>query len=560
MVPEFLFDAFRNALVSLGIEEKEIDEKLRFEEPRNEAFGDFATSVALSFAKELKSNPRTIAEKIVNNLKYDPELIEKISIDGPGFINIKLTKKFFVTELERILNEGEIYGKLEKGAGKRVNVEYVSANPTGLLHLGHGRNACIGDSIANLYSWLGYEVTREYYFNNAGRQMQNLARSIFARYRQLLGDVDYPFPEDGYFGDYIKEIATEIVEKFRNKFADENEENLDFCKKYGENWCFEKIRATLDKLNIHHDVFYNEDSLYTEGKVDEVIRLLREKGLVYEKDGAVWLALTKLGLSEDRVIVKSTGEATYRLPDIAYHREKFLRGFDLIVDVFGSDHIATVPDVIAGLKALGFDTNKVKVVFHQFVTLMENGVQVKMSKRSGKSYTLDELISEVGADVVRFFFLMRSVSTHLEFDLGLAREQSEKNPVFYLQYAHARLCSILDTAKERGIELEGLINATISQNSTAIAECLTMPQEIKLIKLQRRFPEVIEVAAEKFEPQILADYLYDVATAFHTFYHDCRIIGSPEPILSTRLKLAKVTQRILRNGLAILGVSAPTRM
>ncbi len=303
-------------------------------------------------------------------------------------------------------------------------------------------------------------------------------------------------------------------------------------------------------MNIHHDVFFNEDSLYKDGKIEDVINILREKGLVYDKDGAIWLALSKLGLSEDRVIVKSTGEPTYRLPDIAYHREKFLRNFDLIVDVLGSDHIATVPDVLAGLKALGFDTSKVKVVFHQFVTLTENGVQVKMSKRSGRSYTLDELIDEVGADVVRFFFVMRSVSSHLEFDLNLAREQSEKNPVFYLQYAHARICSIFDTAKERGIEF----------NPKVTTECISKPEEINLIKLQRRFPEVVEVSAEKFEPQILADYLYDVATAFHTFYHECRIIGSEEPILSARFKLAKVTQRILRNGLKILGVSAPTRM
>jgi arginyl-tRNA synthetase len=290
--------------------------------------------------------------------------------------------------------------------------------------------------------------------------------------------------------------------------------------------------------------------LYHNKKIDEVIAIFRERNLVYEKDGALWLALTKLGLNEDRVIVKSTGEPTYRLPDIAYHREKFLRGYDLIIDIFGADHIATVPDVLAGIRALGFDDKKVKVVIHQFVTLMENGVQVKMSKRSGRSYTLDELIEEVGPDVVRFFFLMRSVSSHLEFDLNLAREHSEKNPVFYLQYAYARICSIFDTAKERNIKFD--------ENSPT--DCLNLPQEINLIKLQRMFPKIIETAALKFEPQILSDYLYDIATAFHTFYHDCRIIGSPEPILSARYKLARVTQRILKNGLTILGVDAPERM
>lgn len=548
MVPDFIITAFLNAFKTLGL--SSYSEKIRFEQPKNEQFGDLATSVALSLSKELKRNPREIAQDIVDNLSFDNNLVEKISIDGPGFINLKLSNNFFTQELEKIFSLGEDFGRSAKGFGKKVNVEYVSANPTGLLHLGHGRNACIGDSIANLYAWLGYEVTREYYFNNAGKQMQNLARSIYARYRQLLGEENYPFPEDGYHGEYIKEIAAEIIEKYGTTYAAETSENIDFCKKYGENWCFEKIRSTLEKLNIRHDVFFNEDSLYTSGKINEVVNILREKGLIYEKDGATWFALTKLGLSEDRVVIKSTGEPTYRLPDIAYHREKFSRGFDLIIDILGSDHIATVPDVLAGLKALGFDTSKVKVVFHQFVTLMENGVQVKMSKRSGRSYTLDELIEEVGADVVRFFFVMRSVSTHLEFDLNLAREQSEKNPVYYLQYAHARICSIFDTAKERGIVFDESVDPT----------CLNLPQEINLIKLQRRFPEVIEVAAEKFEPQILADYLYDLATAFHTFYHDCRIIGSEEPILSARFKLAKVTQRILRNGLNILGISAPSRM
>jgi len=547
MVPKFIVDEFTKALQAIGINDTS---KLRFEEPKNQDFGDYATSVALILSKELRKNPREIANSIVEKLNFDNKLVEKVTIDGPGFINIKFTSYFYGQELEKIYQLGDDFGKSNLGKGLRANVEYVSANPTGLLHLGHGRNACIGDSIANLYSWLGYEVTREYYFNNAGKQMTNLARSIYARYRQLLGEADFPFPEDGYFGDYIKDIAQELIEKYGNSLIPETPENLEICKKFGEEWCFDKIRKTLAKLKIFHDTFYNEDSLYHNKKIDEVIAIFREKNLVYEKDGALWLALTKLGLNEDRVIVKSTGEPTYRLPDIAYHREKFLRGYDLIIDIFGADHIATVPDVLAGIRALGFDDKKVKVVIHQFVTLMENGVQVKMSKRSGRSYTLDELIEEVGPDVVRFFFLMRSVSSHLEFDLNLAREHSEKNPVFYLQYAYARICSIFDTAKERNIKFD--------ENSPT--DCLNLPQEINLIKLQRMFPKIIETAALKFEPQILSDYLYDIATAFHTFYHDCRIIGSPEPILSARCKLARVTQRILKNGLTILGVDAPERM
>lgn len=547
MVPDFILTEFENAIKKIGLKDCS---KLRFEAPKNPDFGDYATNIAMIVTKDLKKNPREIAQKIIELVDFDKQIVERITIDGPGFINIKLSNLFFAQELEKMYQFGEEYGKSFLGKGLRANVEYVSANPTGLLHLGHGRNACIGDSIANLYSWLGYDVTREYYFNNAGKQMTNLARSIYARYRHLLGEEEYPFPEDGYFGEYIKEIANELVQKYGNSLVPETNENLEICKKFGEEWCFNKIRKTLSNLNIFHDVFYNEDSLYHNGKIDEVIKIFREKELVYEKDGALWLSLTKLGLKEDRVIVKSTGEPTYRLPDIAYHREKFLRGFDLIIDIFGADHIATVPDVLAGIRALGFDDKKVKVVIHQFVTLMENGVQVKMSKRSGRSYTLDELIEEVGADVVRFFFLMRSVSTHLEFDLNLAREHSEKNPVFYLQYAYARICSIFDTAKERNITFDEKANT----------DCLNLPQEINLIKIQRLFPEIIQTSAEKFEPQILADYLIDLATAFHSFYHDCRIIGSDEPILSARFKLTKVAQRILKNGLTILGVNTPERM
>ncbi len=548
MVPDFVRRSFMEVLTSLGV--ANLNEILRFEKPKNSDFGDIASNIALLLTKQLKKAPREIAEIILNKLDLRNEYIERITIDGPGFINIKFTSKFFTDELVKAFQLGESFGSLTFGCGKKANVEYVSANPTGLLHLGHGRNACIGDCIANLLEWYGYDVTREYYFNNAGRQMYNLGRSVYARYRQLLGDEAYPFPEDGYAGEYIFDIAREIIEKYADSLKDENEENLRICTKFAENWCFDKIKSTLKKLNIKQDVFFNEDSLYKDGKIEEVINLLREKGLVYEKDGALWFALTKLGLNDDRVIIKSTGEPTYRLPDIAYHREKFLRGYDLIVDILGADHLATFPDVVAGIKALGFDASKVKVVLHQFVTLLEDGKPVKMSKRSGKSYTLDELIEEVGSDVVRFFFLMRSVSSHLEFDLNLAREQSEKNPIFYLQYAHARICSIFEKASDRGIEFDEENNCS----------SLTHESEQNLIKVLLEFPETIMISAEKFEPQILAEYLKDVATKFHSFYHERKIIGSEEPYFSARFKLAKVTKTVLKNGLTILGVSAPERM
>lgn len=520
------------------------------EEPKNPEFGDLSSNVAMALNKTLKKPPRIIAEELVQAFELDSNIIEQVNIAGQGFINFKFSRKIYTVLLKNVLEEKEFYGKNNSGLGKRVNVEYVSVNPTGLLHLGHGRNACIGDTIANLYEWNGWDVTREYYFNNAGNQMKNLALSIYARYKQLLGNQYFPFPEDGYHGEYIKAIAEDLNEKYGDTYSQGTDEDLNFIRKFGESWCFDRIKATLTRLNIKQDVFFNEDSLYHNGKIDKLIQDLKKLNLVYEKDGALWLALSKMGLNDDRVIVKSTGEPTYRLPDIAYHRDKFERGFDLLIDIFGADHIATIPDVLAAIKFLGFDTSKVRVLIHQFVTLTENGEQVKMSKRTGKSYTLDDLLDEVGEDVVRFFLIMRGISTHLEFDLGLAREQSEKNPVFYLQYAHARICSVLDLARERGIDLNSKPNLSLLENN----------YEIELIKKILKFKETVQIACEKCEPQILADYLRELANAFHIFYHECRILGVEESLQTARLNLSIATKIALKNGLSILGIKAPERM
>ncbi len=547
MYNEIIKLPFQKALSKLNINE-EVDIILEF--PKNPEHGDLSTNIAMQLAGKLKKQPRQIAQEILDTIEYDKELINKLDIAGAGFINIKFSNKFYSQALKNIYEIGNNFGKSDKGNGIKVNVEYVSVNPTGLLHLGHGRNACIGDTIANLYVWMGYVVTREYYFNNAGNQMNNLAKSIYARYRQQLDNPDFPFPENGYHGDYIKEIANDLINGNSDKLIEENEENLTIIRKFGEKWCFGKIKKTLERMSIHQDVYYNEDSLYSDGKIKDVIDEFKKKQIAYEKDGALWLALSKMGLEDDRVIVKSTGEPTYRLPDIAYHREKFLRGFDLLIDIFGSDHIATVPDVLAGVKALGFGPDKVKVYIHQFVTLTENGEQIKMSKRTGKSYTLDDLLDEVGPDVVRFFLLMRGISTHLEFDLGLAREQSDKNPVFYLQYAHARLCSVFDNAESKGLKLNDDVDFQLLQHET----------EINLIKQLLTFPDFIELACNKGEPQVLADYLRELAAAFHVFYHDCRILGVGDKLSIARLALAKVTLIAMKNGLTILGISAPTRM
>ncbi len=528
--------------------------KLTFEKPKVEAHGDITTNVAMLLAKAIKKNPRTVAQEIINELHVEQKDVSNIEIAGPGFINFRFTDEFFTSQIRSILLNMETFGKTDVGGGKKTQVEYVSANPTGPLSVGHGRQAAIGDTLANLLVWTGHNVTREYYYNNAGQQMRMLAESTYARYRQLF-DPSLPFPENGYQGDYIREIAEDLKkERGDSVIFLQQEEALMLCKEFAERELFEAIKKVLARMGVVHDVFYNEDSLYTSGKIQEVIEELRKKGLAYDLDGAVWLKTTALGLDQDRVIVKSTGEPTYRLPDIAYHQEKFRRGFELIVDVFGADHIATIPDVLAGVKALGYDPEKVKVVIHQFVTLMRGGEQVKMSKRLANFVTLDELIEEVGSDAVRFFFLMRSTSSHLEFDLNLAKEQSEKNPVYYVQYAHARIASILRFAEEQGI-----FSATDSFVRIEY-DLLKGQAEVALVKLLLDFPETIELCALSYEPHRLTTYLHDVATAFHKFYHEHRVVIPEVELAKARLALCLATKTVIANGCKILGISAPEKM
>ncbi len=547
MMQQYIEPQFRAALAALGVDHAS---PIQFSVPRQDGHGHLATNLAMVLAKGLGKQPRAFAEAIVGALPPS-DLVAGVEIAGPGFINITFSDAVYHAMLADLDALGDAIGRSSAGSGKTVNIEYVSANPTGPLHAGHGRNCAVGDTVANLFAWNGYTVTREYYFNNAGNQMNKLGESIYARVQHRLGNEEFPFPEDGYHGEYIHTVADIVVEQLGEQLRVMPEDEAKaLCRKQGEMWCFAAIQKTLSTLNIHHDVYFNEDSLYGDGKVTSTVEELRSKGLVYEKDGATWLALTELGNQQDKVIVKSTGEPTYRLPDIAYHRDKLQRGYDVVVDIFGADHIATVPDVLAGVRALGFDTDRVRVVIHQMVTFVENGEVVKFSKRSGKSFTLDELIEEVGADVVRFFFIMRAVGTHLEFDLGLAKEEGDKNPVFYLQYAHARICSILRKAQERGVRV----------NAGADVSCLVHPREIELISLLSRMKANVERSCENLEPHTIAEYLRDLAGAYHNFYHDCRILGAEEPLESARLLLADVTRRAMRNGLMLLGVGTPERM
>ncbi|MEQ9090639.1 MAG: arginine--tRNA ligase [Balneola sp.] len=524
---------------------KELPE-IQTEAPKDASHGDASTNVAMMLAKPLRNNPRAIAQQIINGLKYDEKKISSVEIAGPGFINFRFADDYLYDELQSILDAGSGFGKTDEHSGKKVLVEFVSANPTGPLTVGHGRNAVLGDTVARLLEWTGAKVDREYYFNDAGRQMRVLGQSVQARYLEELGK-DSDFPEGGYEGEYIREIAAELASE--NKDLSNNPEDWKPFKEKAEEAIFADISNTLERMNINMDFFFNEHSLYSDGSIDSTVEKLREKELIYDKDGAVWFKTTEFGKEQDTVLIKSTGEPTYRLPDIAYHMNKLDRGYDLCLDVFGADHIATYPDVLSGISALGYDKDKVDVVIYQFVTIVKDGKPFKMSTRKANFVTLDELMDEVGSDVTRFFFLMRSPNTHLEFDIAQAKEAGDKNPVFYLQYAHARISSILRKAEEE-----------YSFSKEADLSLLKHDSEEGLIKTILRFPEMIVGAANAREPHRLINFLNDVASAFTSFYHDCRIIGVDEDLAQARIELAKATAQVLRNGLTILGISAPENM
>ena len=520
--------------------------EIQTEAPKEASHGDASTNVAMMLAKPLRNNPRAIAQQIINGLNYDEKKISSVEIAGPGFINFRFAKDYLYDELQSILDAGSGFGKTDEHSGKKVLVEFVSANPTGPLTVGHGRNAVLGDTVARLLEWTGAKVDREYYFNDAGRQMRVLGQSVQARYLEELGK-DSNFPEGGYEGEYIRDIAAELASE--NKDLSNNPEDWKPFKEKAEESIFVDISNTLERMNINMDSFFNEHSLYSDGSIDSTVAKLREKGLVYDKDGAVWFKTTDFGKEQDTVLIKSTGEPTYRLPDIAYHINKLDRGYDLCLDVFGADHIATYPDVLSGISALGYDKDKVDVVIYQFVTIVKDGQPFKMSTRKANFVTLDELMDEVGSDVTRFFFLMRSPNTHLEFDIAQAKEAGDKNPVFYLQYAHARISSVLRKAMEE-YSFSKEVNLSLLKHQS----------EESLIKTILRFPEMITSAANAREPHRLINFLNDVASAFTSFYHDCRIIGVDEELAQSRIELAKATAQVLRNGLTILGISAPENM
>ncbi len=521
--------------------------EVALEVPPKKEFGDFATNFAMQTAKIFRTSPRKIAEEIKSRITSD--LFERIEIAGAGFMNFYLKPDVIYRELKEIYDAGKNFGCLPCKNNVTIQIEYVSANPTGLLHVGHGRGAAAGSAIVNIMRAAGYNVESEYYINDAGNQMDKLTISVNARYLELLGQkVD--FPEDGYLGADIIDTTKRIIARHGDKFLNLPEDER--LKILGELAYADKmleLKDDLEKFRVHFDVWFSERTLHPD-KINAAIETLKEKGGIYEKDGALWLASSKYGDDKDRVVIRANGEATYLAADIAYHKNKFERGFGELINLWGADHHGYVARVKAAMSMLGYDADKLKIIFLQMVSLFRSGEAVKMSKRMGTAIPLRELMEEVGTDAARYFFLMRSTESQLDFDLDLAKSQSADNPVYYIQYAHARICSIFRQAKEAGLEIDGEPKFSL-MNSTS---------EIDLINKIFEYPDEIEKASAEYAPQRIARYVYDLASTFSAFYRDCRILGVEKDLAIARLALLKVTQHTIQHALSLLGVSAPERM
>ena len=551
-VDKLIRDAAARLLRERAPESLDLVASLAVVPPKTPEHGDFASNAALVLAKALRRPPREVAQLLQAELGDGSGALERTEIAGPGFLNVFLSRARWRQRIVRVLREGATFGRSDAGSGSSVMVEFVSANPTGPLTIGHGRNAVLGDCIARLLEATGHKVVREYYFNDAGRQMRVLAQSLRARYLQALGDAA-ELPDEGYQGEYLVEIARALHAEIGAAWRDADEARF---RKRAVDAIFADIERTLASLGVRFDSYFNEHTLYERGLVDSTLNELRARGVVFEQDGAVWLRSTGFGLERDRVLVKSTGEATYLLPDLAYHRESLDRGLDRIIDVLGPDHIAQFPYVKAGTNALGGDAEKIELVMYQWVNLRRGGELVKMSTRKATFVTVDEVLEEVGRDVFRYFMVERRADTHLDFDVDLAVERSERNPVFKIQYAHARLCSIARKAAESGIEL-GADLAVLP------LERVDAPEEIELAKLVERFPETVLHAARTREPQEVSRYLLELANAFNAYVSDGkrhRIVSEDRELSLARLALVGAVRIALANGLALLGVDAPERM
>ncbi|MCY7829190.1 arginine--tRNA ligase [Bacillus spizizenii] len=548
---DVLKEEIKSAVLKAGLAEESQIPNVVLETPKDKTHGDYSTNMAMQLARIAKKAPRQIAEELVSHFDKGKASIEKLDIAGPGFINFYMNNQYLTKLIPSVLEAGEAYGETNIGNGERVQVEFVSANPTGDLHLGHARGAAVGDSLCNVLSKAGYDVSREYYINDAGNQINNLALSVEVRYFEALG-LEKPMPEDGYRGEDIIAIGKRIAEEYGDRFVNEEEsERLAFFREYGLKYELEKLRKDLENFRVPFDVWYSETSLYQNGKIDKALEAIREKGHVYEEDGATWFRSTTFGDDKDRVLIKKDGTYTYLLPDIAYHKDKLDRGFDKLINVWGADHHGYIPRMKAAIEALGYEKGTLEVEIIQLVHLYKNGEKMKMSKRTGKAVTMRDLIEEVGLDAVRYFFAMRSADTHMDFDLDLAVSTSNENPVYYAQYAHARICSMLRQGEEQG--LKPAVDLDFSH--------IQSEKEYDLLKTIGCFPEAVAEAAEKRIPHRVTNYIYDLASALHSFYNAEKVIDPENEEKSrARLALMKATQITLNNALQLIGVSAPEKM
>lgn len=536
------------------MEEKGIDREIPcfvVERPKEEGYGDFATNAPFLLAPLFRKSPKEIASELTEKLSGE-RLFEKVEPGGAGFINFFLSKQAWSQELVEIYQKGKDYGKLDLGKGLKVQIEFVSANPVGPMHIGHGRWAAIGDSLARIFEKAGYSVQREFYINDAGRQMDLFAESVACRYSELHGE-KVEFPEEGYRGAYIREIAKEIADKFGSKYMElPYEKRKEEFKEIAYQMVLEHLKKVLKSMDVEFDVWFSERSLHREGKILQAVEVLKERGYIYEKDGAVWLRTTEFGDEKDRVLIRSNGEPTYFAADIAYHINKKERGFHKVIDIWGADHHGYVKRMQSAMKALGYPDDFLEIIIGQLVNLFSEGKPVRMSKRTGEMVTLEELLEDVGKDALRFFFCSKSIDSTLDFDLDLAREQSQRNPVYYVQYAHARISSILKFASESGIDVEKI--------PVESAEFISHPAELKLIKELSRYPEIVEACLRTRSVHLLTDYLIGLATEFHSFYTQCRVVQAEAGIREARLLLCVATKTIIADGLHLLGVSAPATM
>ncbi len=545
---QYIRQQIASYLKNLGVEISE--DRVPLERPKLPEHGDLASSVAMELARTLRRAPRQIAEELVQKISWDPFYVASVEVAGPGFVNFRYGAGYLRQAVREILEAGESFGRSDWGRGRRIQFEFVSANPTGPLNVVSARAAAVGDVLASLHEAVGYKVEREYYVNDAGRQVRLLGQSVSSRYMNLLG-FDEPFPEEGYHGDYVRDLAQEIVDAYGDKFVQmPTEERHRVLAQIALEKMIAQHQEAMKAYRVHFDVWFRESGLRERKEHEKVLAYFAEKGLSYEKDGAIWFRATQFGDEKDRVLVTREGEPTYFLVDVAYHRNKFERGFDIVHDLWGPDHHGYIPRMKAAVQALGIEPERFRVSIIQQVNLLRGGELVKMSKRAGQIIEMKELIEEVGVDVARFFFLMRRISAPLDFDIDLAKKQSDENPVYYVQYAHARICNILRYAEDRGVSLPPQVNL----------ELLREPEEFDVVKKMLEYPDVISGAARFLEPHRLTTYLQELAASFHRFYHEHRVVSDDPDLTAARLELTRAVRVVLANGLRMMNVTAPERM